>query len=304
MAMANELLSVDLSAVWRYLVRRIWIAVVLSLLAAGGTWVYLTVYPFFQSRAILMVQTGETTQLLGGFEPGDLLELALSPQVIEKTSKEFFSQTALKRPPTLQAQLTLQKRLLLMSKGADPAAATTALDLWIKKLKSEYEKTFRLNVDQQEKHQENFLNDLTKRYRDLEQEYRGFLAREQPAVLQETLEATVAQYRSTLEGPSRNALKARLQELTTKSLAVSSQDQQYQTDLAEVKKNINQATSRMQQLTMLSNSVPEVIKTVLLPSEPSIPYYDPIKVAVIMGILSFGFLGILILLIGAGKNVK
>ncbi len=251
--MSNELISVDLSAVWRYLVRRLWIAIVLSLLLAVATGLYLKVRPVFQARAILMVQAGETTQPFGGFEPGDLLEMALSPQVIEKTCGEF-SKTVVHCSSAFQAQLTLQKRLLLTSKASDPATAKMALDLWIKELKSEYEKTFRLNVDQQKKHQEILLD----------------------------------------------VLKTRLQELTAKS----SRDPQFQAELTEAKKNVNQAESRMLQMTVLAAAVPDVIKTVLSPSEPSIPFYDPIRYAVIMGLLSFGFLAILLLLIGAGKNAK
>ena len=100
------------------------------------------------------------------------------------------------------------------------------------------------------------------------------------------------------------SLRSRLQELTTRSLTVTGRDQRFQADLAETKKNINQASAKILQFNMMTGAAPEAIKTVLSPSEPRLPTLDPLKTALIAGILTFGLLAVLFLVIGGAKNAR
>ncbi|MFA5864887.1 MAG: hypothetical protein WC975_09390 [Phycisphaerae bacterium] len=266
---SDDLINVDLRMVCRYLVRKIWIAVLLSLIAGSATWYYLKQNPTYQSKSLLLIQPVENSQTYIFYNATDLLTLANSLQVIEKTKAEFLK-TVLENQtqsfPQFRGELVGQKKLLLVSQGRNPAVLDDYLVIWIKELKRAYEENLKLRLMEHKKRQANLLGELTRRYQMLEDNYHKLIIMDHPAKV--------------------------------------SQTERIRLDLAEIKKNTELASIRMAQITLMADSVHKTLKILMAPGELREPVYEPGRIGIAVGIMSLGLLVTLLLLFAVYTQLR
>ena len=142
--MPDDFADVDLQAVLKYWIRRVWLALILAIVVAVLAGYHAHRHPSYSSRAVLMYQPANGHPALNGFDVMDLTDLARSGAVLARVREEY----ARRFPPAfpnLRAELTPRKRLVLTAQGRDPKATAQTLEIWIRMIREEFETGMKTN---------------------------------------------------------------------------------------------------------------------------------------------------------------
>ena len=286
--MSDELINMDLRFIFWYFVRRIWIVLILTIIAAGGIWYYLKQHPTYQSRAILSLLPVESFQVADQFDSNDLVELARSGKVMQETQNSF--NRIFHYLPYLKAELFGQKKLVLTGRGKnkDWQDAKEALALWIFAINVAYEEDYKYTLLYKKTALKMRQKKIDEWIAAIEKSYADFISKDE-------------QLKNRNQTSAIKDFKKRMHELELKTFELQKKADVLDSEMSELKKMRQDVSSRLLQIDLSGPS--NRIKVIQEPTQPVV-IYSPLRYGVIAAILTFGLVGGIILVAGVFARNK